>query len=58
MPDFEFSLHAKDMLVERNISEDWVCERSMNLTRNGWVMTGICITLNTSKKEMAGSLML
>lgn len=24
MPEFEFSTHAKDMLIERNISEEWV----------------------------------
>ena len=24
MPDFEFSLHAQDMLRERNITEEWV----------------------------------
>jgi hypothetical protein len=24
MPDFEFSSHARDMLVERNIVEAWV----------------------------------
>jgi len=24
MPDFEFSNHARDMLVERNVPEDWI----------------------------------
>lgn len=37
MPDIEFSLHAKAMLVERNILEEWVWRaiNSPHKTRKG-----------------------
>ena len=37
MPDIEFSTHARDMLVERNILEEWVWRtiNSPNKKRKG-----------------------
>lgn len=35
MPGFEFSTHAKDMLQERNISEEWVW-RTIDVYTRKW----------------------
>jgi len=50
MPDFEFSTHAKDMLRERRIAEEWVWRVIETPSRKKKGKDGICTIQNRLEK--------
>jgi hypothetical protein len=53
MLDFEFSSHAKDMVIERRIPEEWVWRTVNTPRKKKWMWMGTCTMPNLSRKEGA-----